>query len=188
MDDNLLIERLEVRNKDVTLCFTCQNYRKRINDCVRNLMVDELQQETLVRKQAFYGQTSEDVKFRKGSCFSSSEDGWLTEDEIIGWDAFFFENTDYPLHIRPNIANVRLLQLVIGKEQSHYVSAEDSIIFGSVNYRNQVGRTDIKVIYEKDGQEETLSFTTEVLSYKMDYRTDMRNVIRDIEEEFAMLS
>lgn len=188
MDDNLLIERLEVRNKDVTLCFTCQNYRKRINDCVRNLMVDELQQETLVRKQAFYGQTSEDVKFRKGPYFSSSEDGWLTEDELIGWDAFFFENTDYPLHIRPNTANVRLLQLVIGKEQSQYVSAEDSIIFGSVNYRNQVGRTDIKVIYEKDGQEETLSFTTEVLSYKMDYRTDMRNVIRDIEEEFAMLS
>ena len=188
MDDNLLIERLEVRNKDVTLCFTCQNYRKRINDCVRNLMVDELQQETLVRKQAFYGQTSEDVKFRKGPCFSSSEDGWLTEDELIGWDAFFFENTDYPLHIRPNNANVRLLQLVIGKEQSHYVAAEDSIIFGSVNYGNQVGRTDIKVIYEKEGKEDALSFTTEVLSYKMDYRTDMRNVIRDIEEEFAMLS
>jgi hypothetical protein len=43
-------------------------------------------------------------------------------------------------------------------------------------------------VYEKDGHEEIMAFTTEVLSYKMDYRTDMRNVIRDIEEEFAMLS
>ena len=68
------------------------------------------------------------------------------------------------------------------------MSAEDSIIFGSINYKNQVGRTDIKVLYEKEGKEKTLSFTTEVLSYKMDYRTDLRSVIRDIEEEFAMLS
>ena len=68
------------------------------------------------------------------------------------------------------------------------MSAEDAIIFGSINYKNQVGRTDIKVLYEKEGKEKNLSFTTEVLSYKMDYRTDLRNVIRDIEEEFAMLS
>ena len=183
-----LIEHLEVRNTDVTLCFTCSNYRERIRQCVRNLMVDEARPETLVRKRAFYGNASENVQFRKGVTFADKEDGWSTEEETTEWNTFFFENTDYPIHVKANTGSIRLLQLVIGKEHSQHVTAEDTIIFGSVNFRNQVGRTDIKVIYEKEGQAESLCFTTEVLSYKMDYRTDMRNVIRDIEEEFAMLS
>lgn len=188
MVNNGLIEHLEIRNKDITLCFTCPNYGKRIIECVSNLMIDETQLETLARKRAYYGQASEGVTFRKGTFFSDSEDGWVQEDGTTEWDAFFFENTDYPLHVKASNESIKLLRLTIGKEQSEHVSAEDAIIFGSINYKNQVGRTDIKVLYEKDGKEETLSFTTEVLSYKMDYRTDLRNVIRDIEEEFAMLS
>ena len=188
MANNCFIEHLEVRNKDITLCFTCPNYGKRIRECVSNLMIDETQSETLARKRAFYGQASERVMFRKGTFFLDSEDGWVQEDETTEWDAFFFENTDYPLHVKANNESIKLLRLTIGKEQSEHVSAEDAIIFGSINYKNQVGRTDIKVLYEKEGKEEILSFTTEVLSYKMDYRTDLRNVIRDIEEEFAMLS
>ena len=188
MANNSFIEHLEVRNKDITICFTCPNYRKRIGECVSNLMVNETQPDTLTRKRALYGQTSEDVMFRKGISFSNNEEGWVSEDKTAEWDAFFFENTDYPLHVKSNTNDIKLLRLTIGKEQSEHVSAEDAIIFGSINYKNQVGRTDIKVLYEKGGNEKTLSFTTEVLSYKMDYRTDLRNVIRDIEEEFAMLS
>lgn len=182
------IEHLEIRNGDVTLCFTCPNYGRRINECVQNLMVDDEKPETLVRKQAFFGQSSENVQFRKGTTFVDEDSDWVAEAETIGWDAFFFENTDYPLHVKTNAPDIKLLRLTIGKEQSQHVSAEDTLIFGSVNYKNQVGRTDIRVVYEKDGREDCLAFTTEVLSYKMDYRTDMRNVIRDIEEEFAMLS
>lgn len=188
MANNGLIEHFEVRNQDITLCFTCPNYGKRIRECVSNLMIDETQSETLARKRAYYGQTSEGVTFRKGTFSSDSEDGWVQEDGTTEWDAFFFENTDYPLHVKASNESIKLLRLTIGKEQSEHVSAEDAIIFGSINYKNQVGRTDIKVLYEKEGKEKTLSFTTEVLSYKMDYRTDLRNVIRDIEEEFAMLS
>lgn len=183
-----IIEHLEIRNADITLCFTCPNYRKRIDECVSNLLIDEVQPDTLTRKRAFYGQTSEGVTFRKGVAFADGEDGWVGEDGTIEWDAFFFENTDYPLHVKPVKDDIKLLRLTIGKEQSEHLSAEDSIIFGSINYKNQVGRTDIKVLYEKEGKENILSFTTEVLSYKMDYRTDLRSVIRDIEEEFAMLS
>lgn len=182
------IEHLEIRNGDVTLCFSCPNYGRRINECVQNLMVVDEKPETLVRKQAFFGQSSENVQLRKGTTFVDENTDWVSEAETIGWDAFFFENTDYPLHVKANAPNIKLLRLTIGKEQSQHVSAEDTFIFGSVNYKNQVGRTDIRVVYEKDGHEDCLVFTTEVLSYKMDYRTDMRNVIRDIEEEFAMLS
>lgn len=188
MAGNTFIEHFEIRNEDVTLRFTCPNYRKRINECVSNLLIDLEKPETLVKKEAFYGQSSKGVQFRKGFFFESEESDWVAEEDVEEWDAFFFENTDYPLHARSNRKDVKLLSLTIGKERNEHVSAEDEIIFGSINYKNQVGRTDIKVLYEKEGKEECLAFTTEVLSYKMDYRTDMRNVIKDIEEEFAMLS
>lgn len=183
-----LIEHLEIRNNDISLCFTCPNYGKRINECVSNLLIEKDKPETLIRKQAFYGKIAEEVQFRKGTHFANEEEGWHKADEIADWDAFFFENTDYPLHVKVNQEGIKLLRLTIGKEQNQHVSAENTIIFGSINYKNQVGRTDISVVYEKDGKENNLAFTTEVLSYKMDYRSDMRNVIRDIEEEFAMLS
>ncbi len=77
MVNNGLIEHLEIRNKDITLCFTCPNYGKRIRECVSNLMIDETQLETLARKRAYYGQASEGVTFRKGTFFSDSEDGWV---------------------------------------------------------------------------------------------------------------
>ena len=168
--------------------FHLPNYGKRIRECADNLLIDSQQPDTLLRKRSFYGQVSEGVQIRKGASFADDNDGWLLEDDITDWDAFFFENTDYPLHANINSHGIRLLRLTIGKEQNQHVAAEDSIIFGTVNFKNQVGRTDIRLVYEKNGREESLAFTTEVLSYKMDYRTDMRNVIRDIEEEFAMLS
>jgi len=182
------IHHLEVRNEDVTLCFTCPNYKERIEACTRNLLINSGQPDTLARKQSFYGQASEGVEFRLGDSFADDSDGWTAEKDIKGWDAFFFENTDYPLHAHTNSKGISLLRLVIGKEQNQHVAAEDLIIFGSVNFKNQVGRTDISLVYQKNGEEHSLSFSTEVLSYKMDYRTDMRSVIRDIEEEFAMLS
>lgn len=188
MAEQNLIELFQVRNKDITLCFTCANYHERIRECARNLMVDETRPETEVRKRAFYGNASEGVQFRKGVAFDDKEEGWRTEEDTTEWETFFFENTDYLLYVKVNTESVKPLRLLIGKEHSQNVAAEGSNIYGSINFRNQVGRTDIKVIYEKNGNEESLSFTTEVLSYKMDYRTDMRNVIRDIEEEFAMLS
>lgn len=182
MTDYSPIQHLEVRNSDVTIRFTCQNYGKRIRECADNLLIKDDVPETQIRKKAIFGQTVEGVEFRRGS------GEWVTEAETCDWDAFFFENTDYPLHAIANDSDVKLVGLNIGKEWNPHVVAEDGIIFGAINFRNQVGRTNFRVAYEKNGEPLSLDFTTEVLSYKMDYRTDMRSVIRDIEEEFAMLS
>ena len=101
MAEGSIIEHLEIRNEDITLCFTCPNYRKRIGECASNLLIDESQPDTLTRKRAFYGQTSDGVAFSKGITFADSEDGWVGEEGTTNWDAFFFENTDYPLHVKP---------------------------------------------------------------------------------------
>ena len=189
MAQNQLMQSFEVRNSDVCIKFNCPNHKKRINECIQNLQIDRDNEESLTKKEAFFGSSCLDAQFRFG-LWSDKEEGWINANEEKKEEAFFFENTDYPVRIIPNhsAAQVSLLRLVIGKEENLNVAAEDDIIFGTINFRNQVGRTDFKVVYLLDGIEKSLSFSTEVLSYKMDYRTDMRQVIADIEEEFSMLS
>lgn len=189
MAHNQLMQSFEVRNSDVCIKFNCPNHKKRIHECIQNLQIDLDSEESLTKKEAFFGSSCLDAQFRFG-LWPDKEDGWINANEEKKEEAFFFENTDYPVRIIPNhsATQVTLLRLVIGKEENLNVAAEDDIIFGTINFRNQVGRTDFKVLYLLDGIEKSLSFSTEVLSYKMDYRTDMRQVIADIEEEFSMLS
>lgn len=189
MAQNHVMHSFEVRNSDVCIKFNCPNHNKRIYECIQNLQIDLEKKESLTKKEAFFGSSCPDVQFRFG-IWSDKEDGWINGTEEKKEEASFFENTDYPVRITPkhSTGQVCLLRLVIGKEESLNVAAEDDMIFGTINFRNQVGRTDFKVIYLLDGIEKFLPFSTEVLSYKMDYRTDMRQVIADIEEEFSMLS
>lgn len=174
------LQEFEVRNSDISIKFSCPNYGKRIAECIANLQIDE---DNKSKATAFFGSQDNDVFFR----FDQSEE-WLQGE--TKHRAYFFENTDYPVRIKPlqSSKNIVLKSLVIGKNSVEHVARENELIFGAVNYKNQVGHTDIKVIYEKDGIEFSLVFSTEVLSYKMDYRTDMRQVIHDIEKEFSMLS
>ena len=183
------MQSFEVRNSDICIKFNCPNHKKRIQECIQNLQINIEDEESLTKKDAFFGSICPDVEFRFG-LWHDKEEGWANNLQVNKQESFFFENTDYPVRIIPrhNVGKVGLLRLVIGKEENLNVAAEDDIIFGTINFRNQVGRTDFKVVYLVDGVEKSLSFSTEVLSYKMDYRTDMRQVIADIEEEFSMLS
>lgn len=191
MAQNLYMKSFEVRNSDICIKFNCPNHKKRIQECVQNLQITD-EEESQHKKKAFFGALCSDVQFRFGT-WMNKEEGWIKETEDYQDEAFFFENTDYPVRIILNpetnhSQKITLLRLVVGKEENLNVAAEDDIIFGTINFRNQVGRTDFKVFYSVEGKEKSLSFSTEVLSYKMDYRTDMRQVIADIEEEFSMLS
>ena len=71
MADGNIIEHLEIRNADIVLCFTCPNYRKRIGECVSNLLIDETQAEMLkeaVRKDIdFYSNMDGSSKFVSGN-------------------------------------------------------------------------------------------------------------------------
>lgn len=174
------IPEFEVRNSDISIKFSCPNYGKRIDECIANLQIDDSNASKVI---AFFGSPDNDVFFRFGN-----SDEWQ-QGEIMH-QAFLFENTVYPIRIKPLLqgSGIVLKSLVIGKDSVEQVASENELIFGTINYKNQVGHTDIKVIYDKNGKENKLVFSTEVLSYKMDYRTDMRQVIHDIEKEFSMLS
>lgn len=171
----------EVRNQDVSLRISCQNYGKHLRAAIHNLTVTNEDEDNPL--YAVYATEQEDTIFYF--------DNEAIEEKDCQKLAVFFENTEYPIRVKPLHEGVTIGGLYIAGHSSDAASDatdEDSLLFGTLNFKNQVGRTDFKVAYQVGGLKRTMDFRTEVLSYKLDYRTDMRQIIYDIEQEYSMLS
>lgn len=171
----------EVRNGDVSLRISCQNYGKHLRAAIQNLMVKDNQEETPLN--AVYATEQGNTTFYF--------DNEAAAEKNLHQLAVFFENTEYPIRVKPLQEGVKILGLYIADHSSNAASDandEDSLLFGTLNFKNQVGRTDFKVVYTVNEEQRSMEFRTEVLSYKLDYRTDMRQIINDIEQEYSMLS
>ena len=171
----------EVKNGDVSLRISCQNYGKHLRAALQNLMADGDSEDNPLF--AVYATEQEDTTFYF--------DNEPTEEKDFRRLAILFENTEYPIRVKPLHGGVTIDGLYIAGHSSDAASDasdEDSLLFGTLNFKNQVGRTDFKVVYHVNGGQRSMDFRTEVLSYKLDYRTDMQQIINDIEQEYSMLS
>lgn len=174
------IATFEVRNKDVSFRVSCQNYSSHLKAALRNLLKHENDDTPVLSN---YSTNQNDVVF----LFDNLE----LKEIVVEKTAVFFENTDYPIRVIPLQKGVKILGLEIAGHPSGAAvetTDEGSLLYGMINFHNQVGKTDFKVLYHKDGVVNSLHFKTEVLSYKLDYRNDLKQIIKDIEEEYSMLS
>lgn len=178
-----------VSNEDLLVRFSCPNHGRRIRQIVRNLRIDASPESGMDKKMCRYTILEGTGTFRIG------------DEELEGQDvrheAVFFENTEYPLIVRGNsgksLSEVSLAindRLSSGEDGMDTVISEGGELYGSLNFHNQVGISDFTITYHVKGesQPKRLKFQTEVLSYKLDYRSDLRIIISDIEREYAMLS
>jgi len=180
-----LIKSFEVKNKDVSIRFSCKNYGRHLQNAIDNLCVPSKggKPENI---EARFASEQQDVVF----LFNGVEH----EETNFMHQAIFFENTEYPLRVKAiNAADdIHIDSLYIAGHSSDAASDgdddDDPMIYGMLNFHNQVGRTDMTVNYTKNGKPSSLTFRTEVLSYKMDYRSDLQTIIKDIESEYSMLS
>lgn len=165
----------EVENNDVRIRFSCLSSTDRISRAMKNMRIGEGDS----RLQAEFRSSQPDVRF----FFDGKEErGSVTR------EAVFFENTSYPTLIEAK-EGVSCMSLRFSNSPiERSLSADGQLLYGAVSFGNQVGKADICLAYYKNGRHQSLRFTTEVLSYKMDYRSDMKQIIRDIEEEYSMLS
>ena len=170
------IFNFEIRNDDVRMRFSCDKTIDRIRKAMENLSVEQGDEKL----------TAEFVTPQTDACFIFNGD--KSESKRLMHEALFFENTQYPVLIQgeKGVSDMSLMFSNVTKDAQ--LSSDGNLLFGAVGFGNQVGKTDISLNYKKDGRPESLRFTTEVLSYKMDYRTDMKWIIRDIEQEYSMLS
>ena len=149
--------------------FSCDKAIDRIRKAMENLRVEQGSEKL----------AAEFVTPQADACFIFN--GHESESKRLTRGALFFENTQYPVLIQgeDGVSEMSLIFSNVTKDSQ--LSIDGNLLFGAVGFGNQVGKTDICLNYKKDGRMKSLRFTTEVLSYKMDYRTDMKWIIRDIE-------
>ncbi|MGL5957412.1 MAG: DUF2357 domain-containing protein, partial [Phocaeicola sp.] len=102
--------------------------------------------------------------------------------------AIFFDNTDYPIWVvfKDYVKNAQFGSIL--QSENERFSFRRHILAGFLNYRNEIGRSEIKLSYQVGSETREFSFSFEVLSTKLDYHEHWRIIIEDIEREYKMLS
>ena len=104
--------------------------------------------------------------------------------------ATFFDNTDYPIWVEFNkdVQNVCFGSMLQSDNERFVFRKRGNVLSGFINYGNDIGRSEINIQYNIDGQRRTFTFGFEVLSTKLDYHEHWRKIVEDIEAEYRMLS
>lgn len=102
--------------------------------------------------------------------------------------ATFFDNADYPIWIefKDYVKDAQFGSIL--QNDNDRFSFRRHILAGFINYKNEIGRSEIQIIYKVDKETRTFHFGFEVLSTKLDYHEHWRTIVEDIEREYRMLS
>ena len=117
-----------------------------------------------------------------------------TEREIAqdnaGEDALFFEQTDYSVWVDFKKKTTKAWFDSPRKDVNDRFSWKESkqLLAGFLNYGNEIGRADMPIGYTVDGVQKRFVFSYDVISAKLDYHNDWKEILKDIEAEYRMLS
>lgn len=102
--------------------------------------------------------------------------------------AVFFDNTDYPIWIefKDYVKKVQFGSIL--QNENDKFTFRRQILAGFLNYGNEVGRSEIQIIYQVGTEVRNFAFSFEVLSTKLNYHEHWKTIIEDIEQEYRMLS
>lgn len=105
--------------------------------------------------------------------------------------AVFFDNTDYPIWVdfAANITNAWLNTPQRKVAENFKYRRQQHLLAGFINYGNEIGRSELILNYATDdGTIKHFRITFDVLSSKLNYHEHWREIVRDIETEYRMLS
>lgn len=104
--------------------------------------------------------------------------------------AIFFDNTDYPIWVefKEGVRNAQFGSMLRTDNERFSFHKRGRILSGFLNYSNDIGRSEICLVYNIEGQTHVFTFGYEVLSTKLNYHEHWKQIIEDIEAEYRMLS
>ncbi len=102
--------------------------------------------------------------------------------------AIFFDNADYPIWVefQDYVKDAQFGSELQGENEKFTFRRQ--ILAGFLNYGNEIGRSEIHLIYKTKEGTKKFTFSFEVLSTKLDYHEHWRSILEDIEAEYRMLS
>lgn len=102
--------------------------------------------------------------------------------------ATFFDNADYPIWVEFKDYVKKAQFGSILQSENEKFTFRRQILAGFLNYGNEVGRSEIQLIYQVGTEIRNFVFSFEVLSTKLNYHEHWKAIIEDIEQEYRMLS
>lgn len=170
------MELLTVEHKDFTMIVECTKFDGIWNKAKSNVGEDKL--------YSTYSWSEGVVSVKR----TMDADHETDIEQGVSAPATFFDNMDYPIWIEfKDYVNDAQFGSILQNDNDRF-SFRRHILAGVVNYKNEIGRSEIQIIYKVGKETRTFRFGFEVLSTKLDYHEHWRVIVEDIEREYRMLS
>ena len=104
--------------------------------------------------------------------------------------AIFFEQTDYSVWVDfvEGVTDARFDSTRKDVNEQFSWKASKQLLAGFLNYCNEIGHADMPISYTLNGEQKRFVFSYDVISAKLDYHHDWKQILSDIEQEYRMLS
>ena len=170
------MELLTIEHKDFTMIVECTKFDGIWNKAKSNVGEDKL--------YSTYSWSEGVVSVKR----TLAADHEIDIEQGIPAPATFFDNADYPIWIefKDNVKDAQFGSIL--QNDNDRFSFRRHILAGFINYKNEIGRSEIQIIYKVDKETRAFRFGFEVLSTKLNYHEHWRTIVEDIEREYRMLS
>ena len=170
------MELLTIEHEDFTMIVECTKFDNIWDKAKSNVGEDKL--------YSTYS-WSEGVVYVKRTLDADHE---IDIEQGVPAPATFFDNAGYPIWIefKDYVKDAQFGSIL--QNDNDRFSFRRHILAGFINYKNEIGRSEIQIIYKVDKETRTFRFGFEVLSTKLDYHEHWRTIVEDIEREYRMLS
>lgn len=169
------MELLSIYHEDFKMYIECNKFDYIWDKAKRNIGAEEL--------HSTYSWSSGVISVQK-----FDEDGIKYLENGQQASAIFFDNAEYPIWIdfEDKVKDAQFGSIL--QNDNERFSFRRHTLAGFLNYGNEIGKSEIKLIYKIDNLVKTFTFSFEVLSSKLNYHEHWRKIIEDIEKEYRMLS
>ncbi len=170
------MELLTIEHKDFTMIVECTKFDGIWNKAKSNVGEDKL--------YSTYSWSEGVVSVKR----TLDADHEIDIEQGVPAPATFFDNADYPIWIefKDYVKDAQFGSIL--QNDNDRFSFRRHILAGFINYKNEIARSEIQIIYKVDKETRTFRFGFEVLSTKLDYHEHWRIIVEDIEREYRMLS
>lgn len=170
------MELLTIHHQDFTMSIECTKFMGIWGKAVQNVGKDKL-----TSRYTWSDGVEKVVKYNEGG----------QEEELMGGEeasAIFFDNADYPIWVdfKSYVKHAEFGSIL--KNENERFSFRKNALAGFVNYNNEIGKSEINIVYQVGAETKHFTFGFEVLSTKLDYHEHWNKIVEDIEAEYRMLS
>lgn len=165
------MELLKIRHDDFTMYVECGKYEAVWGKAVRNVGSENL--------LTTYTWTD------------GVKSAMIGDEPIENGDqarAVFFDNVEYPIWVEfgQHVSKAQFGSML--QTDNDRFSFRGHTLAGFINYGNEIGRSELQLVYYVGKEQRHFKLGYEVLSTKLNYHEHWKKIIEDIEAEYRMLS